>query len=108
MRTWVVYLLVDPRAGAIRYVGQTRYPHDRLISHIAGTTRSTRMWIDGLLALGYRPEMRIVEHSLESSRSARAAEATWIRDMRARGCSLLNVLPTRHNPAPFRTLPHSA
>ena len=92
MLNWSVYLLVDPRAGAIRYVGQTRYPRDRMIGHISEDTPATRMWINGLKRDGLRPEMRIVQTSLGSSSAAREAEIKWILAMRAQGCSLLNFV----------------
>ena len=65
-RPWVIYTLVDPRDGCVRYVGWTTNPKTRFRDHLkpsrAGCGQQRRdRWIRSVLADGYRPTMEIIE-----------------------------------------------
>jgi len=62
-----VYVLVDPRTKKIRYVGQTKqrlsrrlYQHVIKCSSPSQKQRHVNYWIAGLLAEGYKPQIRLV------------------------------------------------
>lgn len=59
----VIYALVDPFCGDVRYVGHTARPNVRLRDHVAyrDGTRAKLAWIDSLKARGSQPQMRVLE-----------------------------------------------
>lgn len=53
-----LYSLVDPRDGAVRYVGQTtKTLQSRLAGHLASPAPKVALWIDELLELGLTPQI---------------------------------------------------
>lgn len=86
-----IYVLIDPRDGAVRYVGQTkRTLARRFSSHLASsaTCRTHRdCWIAGLLAAGLRPEIRQID---TCGPDWAECERKWIAHYRAAGAKLTN------------------
>jgi DNA-binding XRE family transcriptional regulator len=56
----VVYGLVDPRSGSIRYIGSSRRVGVRFDEHLRGRTASTAPWVQELAEAGLAPELRVV------------------------------------------------
>lgn len=58
-RKVTVYRLVDPRDGAIRYVGSSYYPDERLRTHVIHPhgTPAKRQWLADLASQGLHPVM---------------------------------------------------
>jgi hypothetical protein len=83
---WHVYALKDPRDGAVRYVGITFNPDQRLNGHLAEQSDSRKSaWIATLRKRGLAPEMAIVE-SGDGGWSAQAGcEQRWIAHFRPTG-----------------------
>lgn len=91
MRGAMVYVLVDPRDGEVRYVGWTvRTLAQRLMSHLkaAGDNHRTR-WIAVLKRDGLRPIIRLLQPV--TANEAPAAERYWIALLRTRACRLVNA-----------------
>lgn len=94
-RTGIIYGLVDPRNGIIRYVGLTAHSEStRLLSHIklakAGHVSYRSSWIRQLLRLGERPFAVILERVSEEDLSS--AEIRWIASMRSvNGLLMTNI-----------------
>lgn len=88
MKPYVIYVLVDPRFGTVRYVGITT-KENRLKGHIREakskslTHKST--WIRSLLELGLLPIFTIIERTDDKTR-----ECYWINSYRQSGCDLTN------------------
>lgn len=61
----LIYALVCPVSGRVRYVGKTLHMGRRLRQHVAETRRYPHLhkskWIAGLLREGLRPEIRLLE-----------------------------------------------
>lgn len=88
----VIYALVDPRCGSIRYIGKTEIPSVRMRLHLWESTRNdTRksLWIRGLLSVGLRPEFRELEW-VPIDGDWGAAEKKHIAIEKGRGADLLN------------------
>ena len=67
METTFIYALIDPRTGAIRYVGKADDPEYRLSQHLIddGREKSYKAsWIRSLRAQGLRPLIRIIDEVL--------------------------------------------
>lgn len=61
MTSAFLYLLVDPRDEAVRYVGVTSNPSRRLYQHLRADKETHRdRWIRSLQALGLLPRMDII------------------------------------------------
>lgn len=63
-RLAVIYALCDPDTQRIRYIGRTVSPGSRYLNHLVGPIADTnpkRIWIDGLVATGELPTMRILK-----------------------------------------------
>jgi hypothetical protein len=85
-----IYALIDPRDGAVRYIGQTKTPKRRLSGHMGQIHDSYKYrWIRRLKALGLRPVMEILEIATEANWSDR--ERYWISHYRSIGAKLTNV-----------------
>lgn len=62
LRTLYIYGLIDPRTGAICYIGRTRDPARRLSQHREGRSLTLKgEWIRDLGRRHLRPDMRILE-----------------------------------------------
>lgn len=87
-----VYALVDPRSGAIRYVGMAADAAIRLRRHLRNAGRSRAAcsrWISEIRGSGETPEM-VVLQEYRDRRSCDIGERYWIARARDRGCDLLN------------------
>lgn len=92
-RTWIIYALIDPRDGNVRYIGLTEYPDARLKQHIQGDGNiPKRKWVSELNRLGLSPIMRTIE-TVHSLTEAFEREGYWIRYSANRGASLVNIHP---------------
>jgi hypothetical protein len=62
--TWI-YALVDPRNKAIRYIGKSINPRNRLATHLSKSSLKKRThkncWIKSLLKLGLKPELELID-----------------------------------------------
>lgn len=90
---WFVYLLIDPRDAAVRYVGVSHVPKRRYREHlkeaVQGRTTPKDDWVRSLLATGeYVPNMEIVDSGHGDGVDA---ERAWIAKMREAGCPLTNL-----------------
>lgn len=94
---WSVYVLLDPRDVAVRYVGKTTHPDRRLREHLSCKDLGNpgkNTWIRELLDLALEPLLQIVETGLGDT--AHVTEAQWIDKCTADGANLLNLgRPTR-------------
>lgn len=90
MNTGFIYALVDPRDGAVKYVGQTIYKlQKRLTEHcVSPRTRQQREWIEDLAALGLRPSIRLLEEV--PTADLNRYENYWMAEMAYQGAYLLN------------------
>lgn len=85
-----IYALTDPRTSAVRYIGKSVRPHERLANHCnerADTWRNR--WIQKLLREGVKPGLVILEE-LPSSADWKAAERRWIAAAPEHGWHLTN------------------
>lgn len=91
---WKIYVLEDPRTGAVRYVGKTTNIALRLRQHINGdATRRTKCsaWVSQLLEEFLIPRVRILQYG--SGAGFQKAERKWIAHHRAIGSDLTNIAP---------------
>lgn len=92
MRTTFIYILIDPRTGAYRYVGKADNPKRRLQRHLQPNQLRNRThkaaWLQGLLSAGYCPVMSILEEVPTSAWAE--AEKRWIRYFLDCGDALTN------------------
>lgn len=87
-----IYALIDPRDGAVRYIGKANDSAKRLKSHIRDARREARRtpvyaWIRKIVSMGMMPSFRV----LETTDDWKEAERRHIAEARARGERLLNV-----------------
>lgn len=91
----VIYALVDPRTGDVRYVGKTSQKlRTRLRAHInrSAESRGARhcaSWIASLSDIGIAPEIRALEQL--PGPDWEEAEKRWIRFYRESGAQLVNM-----------------
>lgn len=89
-----IYILKDPRDGAVRYVGKTTRPlYVRFWQHtgrasLRRTDTWCARWIRSLLDVGLAPVMEFVE---DAAADWAAREAYWIAYYRAAGADLTNL-----------------
>lgn len=90
-----IYVLVDPRTDAVRYVGWTVDPVKRLAAHLKETETGGRShkcrWIGQLTRLGLRPRLEILEEV--GREEARSREVMAARRLREAGARLTNGGP---------------
>lgn len=81
-----VYVLIDPRSGDIRYVGETSDPVARLRAHSSVTTKrcARRDWVESLRHDFLCPVMFVV------GRGGRPEEAVALAHVLATGADVLN------------------
>lgn len=93
---YMIYGLVDPRTGAVRYVGKSssgmKRPRDHLKpSHIAKeTNRHKAHWLRGLRRIGIRAGIRVIEE-VPHAEMLDDSERWWIQHARAAGWPLTNI-----------------
>lgn len=86
-----VYILLDPRSGKCRYVGISNNPEKRYSSHILYEQKSPHKyrWVQSLLKIGLKPNLKILEICDENTWSAR--ERWWIRYFKKKEQPLTNL-----------------
>jgi hypothetical protein len=63
--TGTIYALVDPRDGAVRYIGQTtKTVAERLAGHIARPAPRVGVWISELREVGLAPFPMALRHDV--------------------------------------------
>ena len=86
-----IYGLHDPILDEIFYVGQSRDPKNRLLTHIAGAREVEKsLRILEILKAGRRPEIRILQEipdAMAGAEFVRSQEGKWIN---ALGAQLVN------------------
>ncbi len=98
-----IYALIDPRDGAVRYIGKANDAAERLKSHIRDSRhRKTPVysWIRKLRSLGLVPDMKVLATCSESEWPK--AERRAIRYQRWFNDRLLNVADGGNEPIPSR------
>lgn len=59
-----IYCLSDPRDGAVRYIGETRSPKQRLAGHVGSCRRGpsfpAKDWVRSLVMADLRPKMDLL------------------------------------------------
>lgn len=88
---YYIYVLIDPRDGRERYVGQTfRGPITRLKEHCSLQRENNHRayWLNQLRSLGLKPIMQVIEECDENSYEEK--EEYHIRWRRERGYDLVN------------------
>lgn len=89
---WHIYVLLDPRSGAVRYVGKTNDMPRRLERHICERPKKPTWkwwWIQSLVKLGLAPTIQSVQTG--SGDSHKEAERNWIAAYRLFGSGLTNI-----------------
>jgi GIY-YIG catalytic domain len=95
-RYYQIYVLIDPRDHAIRYIGKSDDVEYRYYQHLQylGGGRRERSWIKELKKLGLSPILEILE-TIEVSANSRAIvlqrEQHWIEEFVRLGAPLVNV-----------------
>lgn len=86
----VIYGLIDPRTGMLRYIGKTDNISHRMISHHSFRTPSTHKecWLHELRQLLIGPEVFIVENV--NCDNWEEAERYWIEQFKFMGADLTN------------------
>lgn len=101
----LIYGLIDPRDGSIRYVGKTTLPlAKRLNRHLAvsKTRRShSAAWLRSLIRDGLRPEVEVLE-TVPADGDWTEAECFWIGYFRMIGARLCNHTAGGEGSAGFR------
>jgi len=95
MKKFLVYVLVDPRTGAPRYVGRSssglrrprRHIHDSELRACEGTHKAR--WIRQLKRLGLRYSIDVI-YASDVDIALSEAEVFWIAELRRRGFDLTN------------------
>jgi hypothetical protein len=91
----IVYGLIDPRNGQVRYVGKSCSGLSRPRSHtspanLAKERTHKANWLRGLVAVGLRPEIEVLE-ACDSTEALSEAERFYIGYFRMVGCALTNL-----------------
>lgn len=93
MRTWKIYSLIDPRTGAVRYIGKADNIKKRLGVHLAEAKYSNRHnhrlnWIRSLLSDNLIPILIVLESGTKDG--WQDSEKRWIKIFRDAGAKLVN------------------
>lgn len=90
---YLIYGLVDPRTGYLRYVGKSMSGRNRLSMHLSPSHLRKRNhrtnWIKSLLAVDLRP-MWVEIHVFDDPEILETAERFWIGYFRSIGFDLVN------------------
>ena len=87
-----VYRLIESDTNAIRYVGRTTEPHDRLRNHWRGRcSKSVQSWLRGLKERGATARMQILAFTPNPT-DADTLEKSAIRDALLAGHPILNMV----------------
>lgn len=98
-RKFVIYVLVDPRDGKIRYVGSSINPHVRFSNHLRATeNRRKSLWLLRLKRAGFTPAIDIIERGFGTREEQLEREAHHINRLKPLG-DLLNC----HAPRKFES-----
>ncbi len=90
-----IYALVDPNTNQIKYIGQTKQRlNERLKSHLMCYSCNGKMtkkdeWINSLLELGIRPEIRLLKKV--KIRFVNTEERKSIIEYKNMGVELFNI-----------------
>lgn len=96
----IIYVLMDPVTGDVRYVGQTIRPKRRewlhcSLSNVQRSGTRVNIWLAKLLGSGQQPVLRELERTLDLD----GREKFWIATLRKNGVDLLNISEGGQNPA---------
>ena len=90
IRLTAIYALLDPRDGAVRYVGKANNPSQRVRQHInEQSSGGMRRWITEIIDLGMHPKLEVIEWCESNDWESR--EQFWIAEHRKISAGLLNV-----------------
>jgi len=85
-----IYALIDPRDGAVRYVGKSKNPEKRRNAHChRQCSAGLKRWIDELNTFGLKPSFEVLE--LCGAKDWPERERFWISEQRKLTVELLNV-----------------
>jgi len=85
-----IYALIDPFELAIRYIGQSIRPKERLQNHCVEQSRTWRTnWIRSVVRRGRRPILTILD-VVPAGVDWRPIEREWIATAKRVGCALTN------------------
>jgi hypothetical protein len=88
-KTAFIYVLIDPRDDAVRYVGKANDPKVRLDRHLRDKRDTHKQrWINVLKSLELKPIMQVIEEVPYDLWAER--ECYWIEYYRSQGCNLTN------------------
>ena len=92
---YLIYGLIDPRTGELRYVGKSssglKRPKDHWKPSILNKQPTKAInWIKSLISKGMLPQIEILEE-LDSSLLLNDSEKFWIASVKATGAELLNM-----------------
>ena len=93
MKTWKIYSLIDPRTGAVRYIGKADNTKRRLCVHLAEAKYSNRHnhrinWIRSLLSDNLISILIVLESG--TGDVWKDSEKRWIKIFRDAGAKLVN------------------
>ncbi len=90
----IIYGLVDPRNGELRYVGKSSQGLTRPQSHACPSNLTERThkghWVKSLVDLGLKPDILVLEVRPDAN-SLNEAECFYIAYFRQLGCNLTNA-----------------
>ncbi len=90
---FLIYALLDPITGHIRYVGLTTRGEKRPMSHCSKNHRRDKTrracWTESLIAKGLFPTWKVLEYCTDE-KDLSSAEKFWIAYCRYNGCPLVN------------------
>lgn len=107
-----VYALIDPRNNQIKYIGVSKNPWSRMLSHLEGARKNPnegnkhkRYWLKQLLDLGLKPEVLIIETC--DYCNPWEAEIWWIDLLRQLNYPLTNIAKGGDKPPDFTGRHHT-
>lgn len=84
-----IYRLIDPRDGAVRYIGIAFNPIERLRQHIYTRKQPMKAWMDDLKTNGLVPTMECIEQT--TGGMAKVRERHYIKHYQSQNANLLNI-----------------